>query len=175
MVIKINDIPSEGLTRSLEQKINLFDEGGAMTLCAALFTITPAGHGIFHVEGTVSAAPELECSRCLKRFSFPIREAAMSFNLVPERELETAAEHELNRAELDSEFYRGDEIDPMDFMREQLLLAIPMVPVHSPDCKGLCPVCGGDRNLNECGCTDALKRESSPFAALKNIIKPEKE
>ena len=171
MAFKINDIPPEGLTVELAGKLDLFEEGTATTPFKATMTFKAEGAGIFHVNGTVEAAAELECSRCLKRFSFPIREAAMDFELVPEGSREQAAEHELGRAELDTEFYRGGEIEPKKFIREQLLLGIPMVPVHSPDCKGLCPVCGADRNETTCGCRiEATEGGTSPFAVLKKII-----
>jgi len=176
MAFKINDIPPEGLTVELADKLDLFEEGTATTPFKAMVTFKAEGAGIFHVSGTVEATTELECSRCLKRFSFPIKEAAMDFELVPEGPREQPVEHELGKGELDTEFYRGVEIEPKEFIREQLLLGIPMVPVHSQDCKGLCPVCGTDRNETTCGCSiDTIEGETSPFAVLKKIIKPEKE
>jgi uncharacterized protein len=176
MAFKINDIPPEGLTVKLADKLDLFEEGTATTPFTATVTFKAEGAGIFHVHGTVEATTELECSRCLKRFSFPIKEAAMDFELIPEGSLGQAAEHELGKGELDTEFYRGDEIEPKEFIREQLLLGIPMVPVHSPVCKGLCPVCGADRNETSCSCRiEVIQGETSPFAVLKKIIKPEKE
>jgi uncharacterized protein len=176
MAIKINDIPPEGLTVTLEDVLDLFEEGTATTPFRATVTVRAEGSGIFHVRGTVEATTELECSRCLKHFSFPVKETEMDFELVPEGSRKLSPEHELGRAELDTEFYRGGEIEPADFIREQLLLAIPMVPIHSPDCKGLCPACGTDRNERECNCRqEAMPEKENPFAALKKIIKPEKE
>jgi uncharacterized protein len=174
--MKINDIPPEGMTIDIEDVLDLFDEGHASTPFKAKVTIGPEGPGIFHVTGTVSATAVLECSRCLKPFSFPVTDAAMDFELVPEGSLKTGAEHELGRGELDMEFYRGGELEPKEFIREQLLLAVPMVPVHSDTCRGLCPSCGADRNERQCGCKqDTLPEKENPFAALKKIIKPEKE
>ncbi len=176
MAFKINDIPPEGLTVRLADKLDLFEAGTATTPFKATVTFKAEGVGRFHVNGTVEATTELECSRCLKRFSFPVKEAAMDFELVPEASLGQATEHELGRAELDTEFYRGGEIEPKEFIREQLLLGIPMVPVHSQDCKGLCSECGADRNETTCGCRiESTEGETSPFAVLKKIIKPEKE
>jgi len=174
MAIKINDIPPEGLTLTLAHSVDLADQG-SLTNFTATLTITPTGNNIFHVSGSMEATPELECSKCLKRFRFPVKEPSLNFDLVPEGSLQIGAEHELKGSELDMEFYQGSEIEPRDFIREQILLAIPMVPVHSPDCKGLCPVCGLDRNINTCGCNDDTIQENSPFAVLKRIIKPEKE
>lgn len=175
MAIKINDIPPEGLTVEVEESLDLF-ENGTLTTFTATITIHHGGPGIFRVTGTVSAAPELECSRCLKRFPFPVRDAAMEFELVPEGSVQSGTEHELGKGELDTEFYEGDELEPKEFIREQVLLTLPMVPVHDEGCKGLCPVCGADRNEKDCGhAAQELPAKESPFAALKKIIKPEKE
>ena len=174
--MKINDIPPEGLTITVEDVLDLFEEGRSSTPFKAKVTIKPEGPGIFHVTGTIDASPVLECSRCLKPFTLAVTGAAMDFELVPEGSLQAGAEHELGKGELDTEFYRGGEIEPKEFIREQLLLTFPMVPVHSPDCKGLCPVCGMDRNDRECGCRqETLPEKDNPFTALKKIIKPEKE
>jgi uncharacterized protein len=51
-----------------------------------------------------------------------------------------------------------------------------MVPVHREDCKGLCPLCGADRNERSCSCEQAsVPEKENPFAVLRKIIKPEKE
>ena len=39
-----------------------------------------------------------------------------------------------------------------EILREQVLLAIPMKPLCKPECKGLCPRCGVNLNLKDCGC-----------------------
>lgn len=176
MAIKINDIPPEGMTIEIEETLDLFDDGKTMTPCKASVTIRPGSEGTFRITGRVTASAELECSRCLKPFPFAVSNAPIDFALAPGGAAGGGAEHELCRGELDTEFYEGDEIEPRDFVREQLLLAIPMTPVHRDDCKGLCPVCGGDRNERECGCKlEAMPEKENPFAVLKNIIKPEKE
>ena len=41
-------------------------------------------------------------------------------------------------------------LDPEQMVRDALGLELPFSPLHSPDCQGLCSVCGGDRNLGEC-------------------------
>ena len=49
-------------------------------------------------------------------------------------------------------FYEGDGIELKDVLREYVLLALPMQRVCREDCQGICPVCGQNRNLVECGC-----------------------
>ena len=43
-------------------------------------------------------------------------------------------------------------MDLTDALRESLLLAIPARVLCKPDCKGICPVCGADRNVTDCHC-----------------------
>jgi uncharacterized protein len=43
-------------------------------------------------------------------------------------------------------------LDVTEAIRQDLLLALPMVPVCRPDCRGLCPRCGTNLNDQECGC-----------------------
>jgi uncharacterized protein len=169
MAIKIKDIPPEGLALELAQKLDLFDAGTTSTAFTAVLSIKPISGNSFHISGRVQSEPLLECSRCLKRFSYPI-DTELSADVAPLSAMGTGNEHELAGEELDMEFYRGDELEPLDLVKEQLLISLPMVPVHSPECKGLCPTCGADRNTAPCRCSDARK-ESGPFSVLKDILK----
>ncbi len=170
MAIKINDIPPEGLTLELEQKLDLFNEGTASTAFTAAITIKPTGAGIFNITGRVQAEPMLECSRCLINFPYKI-DTGLDINLAPVSSLGTSPDHELERSELDIEFYQGDEIDPVELVKEQLLISIPMVSLHAPDCKGLCPVCGMNLNEADCGCPKEGRGEFSAFSGLKGLFK----
>jgi uncharacterized protein len=170
MAIKINDIPPEGLILELAQKLDLFDRGAQTTAFTAVLSIKPAGSGILQITGKVQAAPMLECSRCLENFAFDI-DAGVDIELAPARALSAEAEHELAGGELDTEFYEGDEIEPLEIVKEQLLISIPMVPLHSPDCKGLCSVCGADLNKTECGHERNAPGDFGAFSALKDLLK----
>ncbi len=170
MAMKINDIPPEGLTLELDQKLDLFDTGTESTAFTASLSIRPTGAAAFHIKGRVQADPELECSRCLKAFTYHI-DTELDITLAPEKALGTGPEHELDRSELDVEFYQGEEIEPLDLVKEQLLITVPMVPLHHPDCKGLCPVCGTDLNEADCGCKKDVTGEFGAFSALKDLLK----
>ncbi len=170
MVIKINDIPPEGLTLEITQQLDLFDSGTANTAFSATLSINPAGNGNFHISGRVQSEPQLECSRCLKPFKYGI-DVALDMDLAPVSAMGTAPEHELHGGELNLEFYQGDELEPLDFVKEQLLMSLPMVPLHAPDCKGLCPVCGTDLNTAACGCRVDQQDGFGAFAALKDLLK----
>jgi uncharacterized protein len=170
MAIKINDIPPEGLALELAQKLDLFDTGTASTAFTAKLSIKPTGSGIFHIAGRVEADLLLECSRCLKNFPYHA-DTELSIDLAPTGTLGGSPEHELDRSELDVEFYQGDEIDPLDFVKEQILIALPMVPLHRSDCKGLCAVCGTDLNEADCGCRKDGLEGFGAFSALKDLLK----
>ncbi len=167
--MKINDIPPEGLSLELNQTIDLFDTGAAATPVTAVLNIKPIGVGVFHIAGRVRSELTLECSRCLKWYQHHV-DTVMNIDLAPLTTMGAAPEHEVNRSELDTEFYQGDEISPSDLVKEQLLIMVPMVPLHDQQCKGLCPNCGIDMNLSSCNCTEKNRGEFGPFAALKDLM-----
>ncbi|HEX9114043.1 MAG TPA: DUF177 domain-containing protein [Nitrospirota bacterium] len=169
MVIRISDIPPEGLTLELAQNLDLFDLGTATTAFQAVIGIRPASRGILRVTGKIRSSPVLECSRCLENFTFAI-DTELDIELAPVGSL-AAAEHELAGGELDTEFYEGDVIEPVDLIKEQLLISIPMVPLHSPECKGLCSVCGTDLNKSECGHQRNAPGDFGAFSVLKDLLK----
>ncbi|HET7317783.1 MAG TPA: DUF177 domain-containing protein, partial [Nitrospirota bacterium] len=166
----ISDIPPEGLTLELAQNLDLFDLGTATTAFQAVIGIRPASRGILRVTGRIRSSPVLECSRCLENFTFAI-DTELDIELAPVGSLGAGAEHELAGGELDTEFYEGDVIEPVDLIKEQLLISIPMVPLHSPECKGLCSVCGTDLNKSECGHQRNAPGDFGAFSALKDLLK----
>lgn len=46
----------------------------------------------------------------------------------------------------------GEQVDFEAMARDAILCELPLAPLCQPDCRGLCPVCGGDRNFEECRC-----------------------
>ena len=65
--------------------------------------------------------------------------------------------------------YSGDAIDLGQMMREQFYLALPMKPLCMPDCKGLCPICGKNRNRETCSCESTWV--DPRFEVLRNLKK----
>jgi uncharacterized protein len=88
------------------------------------------------VTGVVTATVRASCVRCLTEFTDGLRvEVRELFALHPDQ------------AEDDGyAVVAGDRL-PLDTMiRDALVLALPAAPLHAPDCAGLCPTCGADRN-----------------------------
>ena len=52
----------------------------------------------------------------------------------------------------DKKVFEGDVIDFRDAVQEQVIMAIPMQPLCREDCRGLCPGCGANLNLEKCRC-----------------------
>lgn len=105
---------------------------------------TNTGEGIY-IKGQVRTTAECICSLCLAPFSlkvmFPFEETYYR-----------AGEESARKREELVRTYEGDEIDLGDVIEEGLILALPMKPLCSPNCKGLCPVCGCDLNYHHCSC-----------------------
>ena len=79
----------------------------------------------------------------------------------------TADSIELAADDLDVDFYDKDEIDLGAVIETETTLALPMKPLCRDGCLGLCPVCGGNRNLVRCACQ---QRAPDPrLAALKDL------
>jgi uncharacterized protein len=117
------------------------------------------------IRGRLATALEAGCDRCLLPVAIPVD---CAFDLVyrPIRTIAKEEEIEIPADELEVGFYSGDGIELADVATEQVILSVPMKVVCGPECRGLCPVCGVNRNLVHCGC--ALPPQlDSPFAALK--------
>jgi uncharacterized protein len=69
----------------------------------------------------------------------------------------------------------GDRL-PLDTMaRDALVLGFPGFPLCRPDCAGLCPVCGADRNSGDCGHggTEQLDPRWAGLAGLRAVAQEE--
>src|SRR6187401_1938715 len=95
----------------------------------------------FRLVGTVVTELELPCSRCLEPFRFPVN-TSFDLRYHPASELSQDEEREVEEDDLETSFYRDDQIDLNELLREQFYLALPMKPLCGDDCKGLCPQCG---------------------------------
>ena len=87
----------------------------------------------------------------------------------PMREIAKGEDVELRTPELEIGFYQGNGLLLEEAVKEQVLLALPMKNVCRPDCAGLCPQCGQNRNLADCGCRPPLAELH--WAPLENFKK----
>lgn len=92
---------------------------------------------------------ELTCSRCLEGFKRSFTEEGVYYLKAGEEPLEE--EKFLLEEDIYTLYYAIPEIDTIPLIREMVILSLPMKPLCSPDCKGLCPVCGANLNKRDCG------------------------
>ena len=118
------------------------------------------------VEGEISAAIQIECTRCMQPTE---RELHIIFKteFITAENYTTAKEAELQSKDLDAAVFEGDKIDLTEIVREQILLNLPEQVFCREDCRGLCEKCGANRNLLDCKC---IEKEIDPrWSALKNF------
>lgn len=121
---------------------------------------------LFRLVGRVQTDLELPCSRCLEPFTSPV-DAAFDLRYQPQSSNTGDDEREIEEDDLTTAFYQGDAIDLGQLMREQFYLSLPMKPLCTEACRGLCSMCGANVNRGECGC----KREwpDPRLAALREL------
>ena len=121
----------------------------------------------FRLIGTVKTTLELPCSRCLEPYTLPV-DQRFDLRYQPHAQNTGEGEREIEEDDLTTAFYENDEIDLGQLMREQFYLALPMKPLCSDDCKGLCPACGANLNRTTCDCNRSW---DDPRLAVLNQFK----
>jgi uncharacterized protein len=120
----------------------------------------------FRLTGTAQTELELACGRCLEPFRMPF-EGQIDVRYLPASELSTEDEREVAEGDLDTGYYRDDQIDLNELLREQFYLALPMKPLCRDTCAGLCSLCGTNLNTGTCQCTSQW--EDPRLAPLKEL------
>ena len=123
-----------------------------------------SGRDLFF-QGGLKGEVVADCSRCLESFPF-VMEKNFDFVLTPEP-LPTNKNRELTEDEMGLSFYSGDDIDLSPYVREQTLLALPLRPLCSESCRGLCPGCGAELNRTGCECTSPGDPRMAVFRNLR--------
>ncbi len=157
MKIHVNRIPVEGLTeeatydpKSLD--IDRFDlQIEPPIVVSSLIT---KAEGEIVVQAAIRCVLKLSCAKCLGSFESPLQtEAVLSYQVAP-----------------------TDVVDMTEDIRQELMLAYPMIPICRPDCKGLCPACGQNWNDGPCRCgsktSDRTSRSLLPPAPDEDLPNP---
>lgn len=87
----------------------------------------------FVVEGKLKAELILSCSRCLKKYSSQVK---------------LDISEDVLKSEMDDE----EELYLNEIVVDNIILSLPMKPLCSDDCEGICPKCGQNLNEGECDC-----------------------
>ncbi len=128
------------------------------------------------IRGNLRGALESVCDRCLTRFDLPI-DTPMELRVVfDDSRAEGLAPDEGIFGAEDEDGVRmitvapDSRLDIANEVREAVVLEAPIKSLCREDCRGLCPVCGVNRNLEDCAC-DPTPRDSR-WAALREISFP---
>jgi len=117
-----------------------------------------------YVKASMFVDVEMECSRCLAPVSMTI-EATSGIQYSPLPKFE--------RDQIDAigiGYYSEEYIDLSDELGESIFLEIPMTVLCSEDCKGFCPKCGKNLNLEECDCSETEELSDSKLAVLAKLL-----
>jgi uncharacterized protein len=111
-----------------------------------------------YAQGDLRAETRVECVRCLEAFSQELRIRIDDLFVYPQGQ---SADPLLSIPETGI-------LDLNPLLREYLELDVPLQPVCRPDCQGLCPECGNNRNLAPC---DHPAAEVDPrLSGLKSLL-----
>lgn len=162
MKIRIEDIPEEGL--------ELHFSGQENTLSSAIQTVAlPEGTRIspkvkgdlrlspgkkkdLFLAGNLQVAAIMQCSRCLSEFG---TEQTLDLDLVIRRRgPEGGIPDEVALADAETILVDGPDIDIGEIIVQEVLLELPMKPLCSEECAGLCPTCGAVAGSKECTCRE---------------------
>ncbi|MCU0580402.1 MAG: DUF177 domain-containing protein [Desulfobacterota bacterium] len=122
--------------------------------------------------GRLKATVRLACGRCLEDFTIEVSgplEARWRIVAAPTDRSGRSEEEGPWLEDLETGDLRQGGLDLAEYLLEQVILNIPMAPLCREDCRGICPVCGANRNSGLCQCGG--ERKESPFKDLKKLIK----
>lgn len=180
MLIKIKEIGDNGLSLDLPIKA-----AWLAAECPNLGAVPgPKGFGVrgqltesngdVFLRGRLRGELDTTCVRCLEKAKVQIDvPLAVTFLPRPEPEDQRAGkkDEDADEDDVDVAHYDGDEIDLGPEIRDQVMLAYPISPLCREDCAGLCPVCGGNRNVKPCECEARQSASQKPFAAALGKLK----
>ena len=149
MKIEVATIPKSGIVLDVEESPRIMSdcvEGGECRQPIRVAVSVNLVGRMLVVRGKLTTTASLECNRCLKRFDYDVEVPDYTFAVQ----------------------VRGDEtVDLTKSIREGIILSFPMKRLCDPDCRGLCPVCGQDRNTSACNCKKS--QASNPFSQLDSL------
>ncbi|MGH7335448.1 MAG: YceD family protein [Candidatus Rokuibacteriota bacterium] len=155
MIIRVSELPGEGLTIDDPATVGSPYQDRSWHLDGVRLHVARDGIDVV-VGGEINATVSQTCGRCLEAFPVTVQ-AAIDLRFMPRPV--SADSLELSPDDFETDFYADDQLDLGAVVEAETTLALPMKPLCQPDCRGLCPVCGGNRNLITCACPE---RPSDP-------------
>lgn len=176
LLVEIARLPREGsrftLALSGAELLSLW-EGKPLPLRSevhgveANLLVKPLNQRVVEVQADLTGTYTACCRRCLApvpgRFQHTLKRQFFPPSLPLTREREEWDKAFLEEWETEEE-YDGVALDLELWLAGEVLLLLPENPLCSPDCKGLCPSCGVNRNEMSCACPEGVDTPGSfPF------------
>lgn len=171
-IVRVPEIPPEGLTRALDLTGSFLasvlegTEANAGSSTARVeLQLHKTGHEVVargQLEGELIAV----CSRCAGEARVTLDEA-IEVVYVPRGQESEPTDPEAIAEGPDLVPYDNDQIDLAETLREEILLALPIAPLCEETCRGLCARCGADLNEGPCACPEEPRDDR--WAALRNL------
>lgn len=170
MRIRVADIPDEGLDIEGPEAIPAPFVDRTWRLAGLRLHISREGQDVL-VRGDLAARVPQACGRCLESYEVAVA-PAVDTRFVP-RPAGRAEERELGADDLETDVYDGVSIDLGVLVETETTLALPMKPLCREDCRGLCPVCGANRNVTACGHAErSADPRWAPLRSLAERLRP---
>jgi uncharacterized protein len=179
MEFKVSDLEKEPIDFDLELVPGAVDLGKEAEQQGGLAT---SGHAeVLHehrgpreivadirLKGRFQGRFQVPCARCVEPVEIPL---GADFDLIyrPAAADADPTERSITAQETEIGYYQGDSLVLEDVLREQVLLSLPLRTLCKPDCKGLCPRCGVNRNIQPCTCVGSDPRWEA-LAGLRSRI-----
>ena len=168
-IVSLNNVPPEGKGWEIldpaiwENGLAEFSMDARITSPIAVHVhILPTGVG-YLVKGSIRGGLVVPCNRCAEDASVELDATFENFESLPE----SAPMEGDDDAEGEGDFFSDDVNDSHIVMEggsptldlaaiawEEFVLAMPLNPLCQPECKGLCPKCGSNRNTGSCNCQE---------------------
>jgi uncharacterized protein len=163
VIIRISELQGEGLTIDDPAALGSPYADRSWRLEGVNLRVARDGADVV-VAGRVEASVPQVCGRCLEPFPVDLR-VQIDLRFVPRP---AAGDNvELSEDDFETDFYADDQLDLGAMVETETTLALPMKPLCQPGCRGLCPVCGGNRNIAACPCPE--RPPNSRFTALRDL------
>jgi uncharacterized protein len=119
------------------------------------------------VRANLTVSVELECSRCLEVY---VEDLSVDFaeEYIPIVDVVTGQPTNIPHESYAFLINAKHELDVQPALREYGLLALPMKPLCRPNCAGLCPECGTNRNQQRCECL--IGASDGRFGVLRALL-----
>jgi len=166
--IKLSEIPDEGLEIESVEALGPVYVDRDWTLERVALRLERDGETVF-VQGDLGASVPQSCGRCLEPMRVSVA-PEVNARLVPAPRGRVEG-RELGSQDLETDVYAGDAIDLGALIQTETSLALPMKPLCRDSCRGLCPVCGINRNSSTCACdTSTADPRWAPLKGLADRL-----